>query len=68
MTQIAFTDLTVRSLKPGLFFDTRTPGFGIRVGKNRRTWLVLKGTNSIKVRLGHYYCATIWMRTARQSG
>jgi Arm DNA-binding domain len=54
MTQIAFSDLTVRSLKPGLYFDTKTRGFGMRVGKNRRTWIVLQGQKSAKVRLGHY--------------
>jgi integrase len=48
------SDLTVRSLQPGLYFDTKTRGFGIRVGKNRRTWIVLQGQKSAKVRLGHY--------------
>ncbi len=54
MPKIAFTDLTIRSLAPGMYFDAKTPAFGIRVGKNRRTWIVLKGARSIKVRLGHY--------------
>ncbi len=49
-----FTDITIRSLPEGLHFDARTPGFGIRVGKNRRTWLVVKGASRTKVRLGHY--------------
>lgn len=51
---IHFTDLSIRSLREGVYFDDRTPSFGIRVGKNRRTWLVLKGDNRTKVRLGHY--------------
>ncbi len=51
---IRFTDLAVQSLKPGLYFDDRTPAFGIRVGTNRKTWLVVKGENRTKVRLGHY--------------
>jgi hypothetical protein len=39
---LALTDITVRALKPGLYMDKRTPAFGIRVGKNRKTWIVLK--------------------------
>ena len=49
-----FTDLTVQKLPAGTYFDTRTPAFGIRVGKNRRTWIVTKGKNRTKVTLGHY--------------
>jgi len=54
MPKLSLSDLTVKSLKPGLYFDTKTRGFGIRVGKTRRTWLVTKGERSAKVRLGHY--------------
>jgi hypothetical protein len=54
MPKLAFTDLAVRSLKPGTYFDTKTPAFGMRVGKHRRTWIVLKGDRSAKVKLGHY--------------
>jgi integrase len=49
-----FTDLAVQKLPPGTYFDGRTPAFGIRVGKNRRTWIVTKGKNRTKVTLGHY--------------
>src|SRR5687767_5860464 len=52
--QIKLTDMTVQKLKEGIYFDEKTPSFGIRVGKNRKTWLVLKGANRTKVRLGHY--------------
>jgi hypothetical protein len=32
------TDIVVQRLqKPGTYFDETTPGFGIRVGKNRKT-------------------------------
>ena len=48
------TDLSVQKLPVGLHFDARLPSFGIRVGKQRRTWLVIKGNNRTKVRLGHY--------------
>ena len=54
MPKTHFTDLTVRSLPQGLHFDERTPGFAIRIGKHRRTWLVVKEPNRTKVRLGHY--------------
>jgi integrase len=54
MPKIAFTDLSVRALKPGTYFDTKTPAFGMRVGKHRRTWIVVKGAKSDKQTVGHY--------------
>lgn len=54
MPIIHLTDVSVRSLEPGTYLDSKTPAFGIRVGKNRRTWIVLKEPNRTKVRLGHY--------------
>jgi integrase len=53
---VHFTDITVRSLKPGLYFDDVTPAFGLRVGKHRRTWIVVKGDRAhrSKIKLGHY--------------
>ncbi|HZM07445.1 MAG TPA: Arm DNA-binding domain-containing protein, partial [Methylocella sp.] len=51
---IRFTDISLRTLKVGFYLDERTPAFGIRIGKNRKTWLVLKEPNRTKVRLGHY--------------
>lgn len=59
MPKIAFTDLTVQKLKHGTYFDTKTPAFGIRVGANRKTWLVVKGERRTKVRLGHYPAMTL---------
>ena len=50
----SLTDLTVRSLPPGLHFDSRLASFGIRVGKNKKTWIVVKGQNRTKIALGHY--------------
>ena len=46
--------MTVRTLPEGTYFDDRTPSFGIRVGKHRKTWLVIKGKNRTKVRIGYY--------------
>ena len=49
-----FTDLSVRNLEPGIHFDKKMPAFGIRVGKLKKTWIIIKGHNRTKVRLGHY--------------
>lgn len=52
-----FTDVVVRSLPEGLHFDERLPGFGMRVGKRRRTWIVVHGpsrTKRTKIVIGHY--------------
>ena len=48
------TELSVRSLPPGKYFDRTTPAFGIRVGKNRRTWIVMRGQDRQLIRIGHY--------------
>jgi len=48
------TELAIRNFKPGLYMDDRTPAFGIRVGKNRKTWIVLREPNRTKVTIGHY--------------
>jgi hypothetical protein len=45
MATLQLTDIAVRSLKPGLYLDTKTQSFGIRIGKNRRTWIVIKEPN-----------------------
>lgn len=54
MPILNLTDIAVRQLGPGTYFDTKTPAFGIRVGKNRKTWIVLKGPTRAKVTIGHY--------------
>lgn len=49
------TDIVVQRLKePGTYFDDTTPAFGIRVGKNRKTWIVMRGKERIRTRVGHY--------------
>src|SRR5882672_1352839 len=54
MPVITLTDLTIRSLKePGLYLDQKTPSFGIRVGKNRKTWIVIH-VNRSKEKFGSY--------------
>ena len=54
MSVIRFTDLSIRSLPEGQYFDERTPAFGLRVGKRKKTWFVIKGSKRAKVRLGFY--------------
>src|SRR5208282_602459 len=54
MPTIRFTDIGLRALPEGIYFDKRTPAFGIRVGKKRKTWVVLKEPNRTKLRIGHY--------------
>jgi hypothetical protein len=49
------TDIVVSRLKqPGTYFDDHTPAFGIRVGKHRKTWIVVRGRDRLRTRIGHY--------------
>jgi integrase len=58
MAKLLLTDISVRALKGSekyeTFFDTKTPGFGIRVGKNAKTWIVVRGKNRERVTIGRY--------------
>jgi len=47
------TDVVVAQ-NPGSYFDETTPAFGIRVGKNCKTWIVIRGVQRQRVRVGHY--------------
>jgi integrase len=53
------TDLAIKHLPEGKHFDNRTPGFGIRVGKQKRTWIVMRGKQRQLIRLGHYPAMTL---------
>jgi integrase len=53
-TKMRLSDQTVRTLPIGKYFDDTTPAFGIRVGKNRRTWIVMRGKQRQLIRIGHY--------------
>lgn len=52
--QIRLTDLAVQKLGPGTYSDIKTPAFGIRVGKNRRTWFYVHTTTRKRIGIGHY--------------
>jgi integrase len=55
MPVVHLTDIVVSRLKlPGTYFDETTPAFGVRVGKNRKTWIVMRGVQRQRVRVGHY--------------
>ena len=52
MVQI-LTDATIRALTGGILYDNgRIPAFGIRAGKTRKTWFLIKGNT--KLTIGHY--------------
>src|SRR3984893_16097649 len=49
------TDVVVSRLKtPGTYFDETTPAFAIRVGKNRKTWFVIRGRERERTNIGQY--------------
>jgi integrase len=55
MPQLQLTDLTIRALKADAqtdFWDTKTPAFGIRVGKRGRTFIAK--VHNRRVTLGRY--------------
>jgi Arm DNA-binding domain len=54
MAVVRLTDLSVRSFKEGIYYDDKTPGFGIRIGKRRKTWHVVKQPDRTKVTIGYY--------------
>jgi integrase len=54
VSKIAFTDQGIKKLPIGKHFDTSTPAFGIRVGKNRSTFIVQRGADRRIIRVGHY--------------
>ena len=55
MPKAHLTDIVVQRLKlPGTYFDATTPAFGIRVGKHRKTWIVMRGRERVRTRIGHY--------------
>jgi len=58
MPTMLLTDISVRALKGSnknqKFFDTKTPGFGIRVGKKTKTWIVMRGRNRELITIGKY--------------
>ncbi|MEJ8568808.1 tyrosine-type recombinase/integrase [Elongatibacter sediminis] len=58
MPKARLTDLSVQRLKwdgkQTITWDTTLPGFGVRVGKNKKTFLIMVGKERRKVTIGHY--------------
>ena len=52
--QLHLTDLAVRTLKPGYYWDEATPGFGIRVGKKAKAWTIIRGNTRERLTIGRY--------------
>ncbi len=58
MPSAALTDIAVRALKPAgkqvTYWDANLPAFGVRVGKNRKTFVVMIGRERKLICLSHY--------------
>src|SRR5258708_30818208 len=55
MPKLHMTDVVVSRLKEsGTYFDETTPAFGLRVGKNRKTWFVVRGRERLRTKIGQY--------------
>jgi Arm DNA-binding domain len=55
MPRLHMTDIAVSALRtPGTYFDETTPAFGLRVGKNRKTWFVIRGRERLRTNIGRY--------------
>jgi len=55
MSRTHFTEIVVSRLKtPGTYYDHTTPAFGLRVGKNRKTWFVIRGRERLRTNVGRY--------------
>ncbi len=49
------TDVVVSRLKTvGIYYDTITPAFGIRIGKRRKAWVITKGSDRQRITIGQY--------------
>jgi integrase len=47
--KLSLSDLKIRQLKPGEYWDANFPAFGIRVGVNTKTFLLKKNNSRIKL-------------------
>lgn len=55
MPALHFTEIAVQRLKQiGEHYDTSTPAFGIRVGKKRKTWFVIRSKERLRTTIGRY--------------
>lgn len=58
MPRTHLTDVTVHSLKPtkayATYWDTKLPGFGVRVGLRTKTFIVMRGETRTRITVGSY--------------
>jgi Arm domain-containing DNA-binding protein len=55
MPKLHMTDVVVSRRKfNGTYYDEMTPAFGLRVGKNRKTWFVVRGRERLRTNIGQY--------------
>src|SRR3981189_2485369 len=55
MPSLHFTDIAVSRVNtPRTAFDDDTPAFGLRVGKHRKTWFVVRGKERLRTTVGRY--------------
>src|ERR1019366_2700546 len=63
MPKITLTEISVRALKPAdgqvTYWDVNLPNFGVRVGKRRKTFVLLVGDARQRVSLGTYPDTTL---------
>jgi hypothetical protein len=43
-----------RLKEPWIYDDPTTPAFGIRIGKNRKAWVITKGNDRQRITIGRY--------------
>lgn len=58
MPRLHLTDLSIRALKPTerytTYWDTKLAGFGVRVGLRSKTFIVMRGNERRRVKVGSY--------------
>lgn len=58
MPRVRLTDLTLQRLKPcdptTTFWDTSLPAFGVMVGKKAKTFIVMRGADRKRTKIGRY--------------
>lgn len=52
--KLHMTDIVVSRLTRGTYYDQTTPAFGLRVGKHRKTWFVVRGRERLRTNIGQY--------------
>jgi integrase len=62
---MVLNDAAIRAAKPGVIWDSTLPGFGLRVGKNSKTFIVLVASGRRK-KVGRYMPGVFGVAQARE--